>query len=310
MKTNINPYFRILVALLCLNSLGDVYSQVRVDFEPRTATETPGQTVYSIKGDFTLVGNTNLTLQDYSDSSNNSDEIMIYVDEDGNSLPATIATINSSSATLEFSEENNAVQECSNILFAGLYWTGRTDDTPTTLEKRTIKFRHDDQNSYQTIVADADDIYYPGDNNMYAAYAEVTDIVTANGLGEYWAADIALSTGNGGNTGYYGGWSLVVVYENDAMKWRDVTVFDGYAYLVGNQTTSETLTVSGFDAVQSGPVNVKMGLVAGEGDVGIAGDYFEIRNAADTGWVRLDHTGNSTSNFFNSTEIKIHICRM
>ncbi|MFD2823429.1 hypothetical protein ACFS5M_07085, partial [Lacinutrix iliipiscaria] len=296
MKTYIKPYFKILVALLCLSSLSDMYSQVT--FTSR------GQAVYSIKGDFTLIGNTNLTLQDYSASENNSDEVMIFVDEDDNispTHPASSGTSNSSSATLVFSEENNAVQACSNVLFAGLYWTGRTDGTPTTLQKRTIKFRHEDQNSYQTIVADPGDIQYPGSNNMYAAYADVTDVVMANGLGEYWAADIAITTGNGGNTGYYGGWAMVVVYENDLMKWRDVTVFDGYAYLAGNQTASEILNVSGFNAVQSGPVNVKMGMVAGEGDVGISGDYFQIRNAADNAWVPLFHSGNSATNFFNSS---------
>ena len=71
MKTFINPYFKILVAFLCLSSFNDMYSQVRVDFEPRTAEATPDQSVYSIKGDFTLIGNTNLTLQNYSDSTNN-----------------------------------------------------------------------------------------------------------------------------------------------------------------------------------------------------------------------------------------------
>ena len=135
---------------------------------------------------------------------------------------------------------------------------------------------------------------------MYASYADVTDIVTANGLGKYWAADIAITSGNGGSTGYYGGWALVVVYENDLMKWRDVTIFDGYGYLAGNVNANDVLNVSGFNAVQSGSVNVKMGMIAGEGDVGIAGDYFEIRNAADNAWVSLNHSGNSSNNFFNS----------
>ena len=226
MKTYIKQYFKILVAVLCLSSLSDMYSQV--DFTPR------GQAIYSIKGDFTLIGNTNLTLQNYSGSENNSNQTMIYVDADDDVLPvlpASAGTVNSSSSNLVFSGENGAVQECSNILFAGLYWTGRTDGSPTDLQKRTIKFRHDGQDTYQTVVANVGDIEHPGSNDMYASYADVTNIVTANGLGKYWAADIAITTGNGGSTGYYGGWALVVVYENDMMKWRDVTIFDGYGYL-------------------------------------------------------------------------------
>ena len=37
------------------------YSQVAVDFEPRTS-------VYTVKGDFTMLGNTNLTLVNYNDN--------------------------------------------------------------------------------------------------------------------------------------------------------------------------------------------------------------------------------------------------
>jgi uncharacterized repeat protein (TIGR01451 family) len=46
---------------------------------------------------------------------------------------------------------------------------------------------------------------------------------------------------------------------------------------------------------------VKLGLMAGEGDRGIAGDCIEIRNASDSEWVKLHHAGNSLDNFFNSS---------
>jgi hypothetical protein len=42
-------------------------------------------------------------------------------------------------------------------------------------------------------------------------------------------------------------------------------------------------------------------MMAGEGDRGISGDFFEIRNAADNAWVRLNHGGNSQNNYFNSS---------
>src|SRR5690606_8082823 len=117
----------------------------------------------------------------------------------------------------------------------------------------------------------------------------------------YTVADIALREGAGGNTGFYGGWSLVVVYENQMMKYRDITIFDGHAYVAGNITADYEIPVSGFNTVQAGPVNVKLGLMAGEGDRNISGDYFQIRNAANNAWVTLNHTSNSSSNFFNSS---------
>jgi hypothetical protein len=94
---------------------------------------------------------------------------------------------------------------------------------------------------------------------------------------------------------------MVVIYENSKMKLRDISVFDGYAYVDGGAGGTFNLPISGFKAVQTGAVNVKMGLMAGEGDVGITGDAVSIRNAANTGWVTLNHDSNSATNFFNSS---------
>ena len=285
---NINFF---LITLSFLIGSFTTFGQVQVPFQQRTSQYTPSQTIYSIKGDFAMIGNTNLTLQNYGDNTNNSNNTMIFVDEDNDNN-----TYNSSSAELTFSNENGADPSCSNIIYAGLYWTGRGDDDDlTNAEMRTVKFKGPGQ-SYKTLTANANDINFPGDNDMYAAYIEVTDEVKDGGLGNYWVADVALSNGNGGGTGYYGGWGMVVVYENSKMNWRDVTIFDGYAYVQGSTTIDYELPVSGFNAVQNGDVNVKVGMMAGEGDIGITGDYFKIRNANDSDWVDLSHSGNSTNN--------------
>src|SRR5574343_1113954 len=85
------------------------------------------------------------------------------------------------------------------------------------------------------------------------------------------------------------------------MKWRDITVFDGHAYVQGSTTISHQIPISGFNAVQTGQVNVKLGLMAGEGDRSISGDYFNILRSSDNNWQELSHGGNSTGNFFNSS---------
>ena len=111
----------ILLAILLLANIGISYSQEIVKFTPRTSTviPSPAPTIYSVKGDFTMMGNTNLTLVTYGNSTNNNND-MRYVDIDGDD-----DTWNSSSSTLTFSNENGADQNCSNIIYAGLYWTGR-----------------------------------------------------------------------------------------------------------------------------------------------------------------------------------------
>lgn len=255
-----------------------------------------------------MIGNTNLTLESYGNGINNSNNVMEFVDVDSDP-----STLNSSSATLQFSTENGAIPECSNILFAGLYWTGRAHDGSNSpdvftisgiqLDKQKVKVKGPASGSYTDFTANPGNIYYPQTSAgfMYSAFVEITDYVRANGIGEYTVANIATREGNGGATGYYGGWGLIVVYENSKMKWRDVTIFDGHAYVQGNSVVNYELPVTGFNTVQSGPVNMKLGLMAGEGDVGISGDYFRIRDYQDTYWETLNHASNSTGNFFNSS---------
>jgi hypothetical protein len=45
----------------------------------------------------------------------------------------------------------------------------------------------------------------------------------------------------------------------------------------------------------------QLALMAGEGDVTITGDKFEIQKLNSTNWELLSHGGNSTNNFFNSS---------
>ncbi|WP_406683657.1 gliding motility-associated C-terminal domain-containing protein [Seonamhaeicola sp. MEBiC1930] len=300
----------IIASILFFGCINTVISQVRVPFTPRSAAATPTETIYNVKGDFTMIGNTNLTLVSYSDTSNNYGD-MEYVDVDASAVPGN-TTFNSSSATLTFSNENGAVAECSNILYAGLYWTGRAGNTDTfsvtkdgitkTLDKRKVNIKGPNSSGYTELTAGTSEIYYPSDTDgdMYSAYIEITDYVILNGLGEYFVADIATLEGDGGNIGYYGGWGMVVVYENSKMNWRDVTVFDGHAY-VTSANTSHTIGISGFQAAQNGDVNIKLGVMAGEGDVSVSGDYLEILRQDNNSYERLSHSNNNTNNFFNSS---------
>ncbi|MCR4857768.1 MAG: hypothetical protein K5890_06190, partial [Bacteroidales bacterium] len=414
------------------------FAQVVKPFTQRTSVASPDQTIYHIKGDFTIIGNTNMTLRNYSDNGSNSNTNMDMVDIDNDA-----STINSSSAQLNFREELGSNAECSRVIYAGLYWSGRnssgqmsvvrgnavsyhngdvfgpdnsmslsvrkqqysignqtwradtfslndgagntyvfilrgrqnnvsgaslsisinggtfndftagsfttngnnnrvlrftfsepyiinTGSVPiairylqlrnnqTSLEtedlaaivvngkylyKNEVKFKYENE-EYQTITVNTDDILYPNGqyNNMYVGYAEVTDYVQAHGQGNYFLADMYLENGDGGSVGYYGGWGLVVVYENSKMRWRDITIFDGYAH-VRNATNANLVEVpiSGFKAVQVGKVDVKVGFMAGEGDVSITGDGMEIKKLDNT-WLNIPNprTG-ATNNFFNST---------
>src|SRR5690554_1874834 len=398
---------------LMLTSALQTYAQIRVDFAPRTSTKAPtpytGVQNYNLQGDFTMIGNTNLTLVNYHETGNSSHNgnSMRYVDIDN-----VTSTVNSSSAQLGIPDA-----DCSEIIYAGLYWTGRAHNgshsadfilaggstdtrnngntfngytlsittsannnavytfTPTTgsvvtfrftgtnvtvqvgsgsqtsisgsmtnttstnyaitldtpymidtgsqtiyinslrrvnnnttinasysvsvtsgvtkiLDKRKVQLRKDNL-SYQEITAT--DIYFPntGSDNLYSGYADVTDYVRANGVGNYFVADIATQEGTGGSIGYSAGWGMVIIYKNPAMKWRDITVFDGFGFMNSSSGATE-LPISGFRAAQNGNVNIKLGMMAGEGDYHYSGDYFNIQNAAGN-WRRIDKDGSTVA---------------
>ncbi len=300
----------VFVALMMLNYKAFSQASVKIPFKPRSSALATGdyknKQIYSLQGDFTMIGNANAFLSPYSDEGNNSDNMKF------NKLAGDPSSIvNSSSANLQLPAGVNAA--CTRIVYAGLYWAGRGDNSSADvlskrnnagngLNKKNVKFKVPNGNY---IDLSATDIYYGKDDvsGMYSAYYDVTDLVRTAGLGTYAVGNIATFEGSDNSgVGYYAGWGMVVIYENTALKWRDITMFDGFAFIknAGDGTYGQ-LDVSGFKAVQNGPVNIKMGMMTGEGDRSIEGDYFQIQQLNTNNYKTLSHGGNSETNFFNSS---------
>ena len=400
--------FRLFVGILFLFSTS-VYAQVEKQFIQRTSQYSPSTKLYYLKGNFAMIGNTNMRGVDPNNNNNNGK--MEFVDVDNVSR-----TINSSRAVLTFPMDYDANPECSEVVYAGLYWSGRSDQYPNgqetwllnadqkgngatiscykltiasegegdnnvttytfapnnnqgvatvitftgtasnysitatvgtndpviipatvrtysggenvffdppyeissssctipvaglrkvenapsscrvyinknntvVLSKHKVLFKYggdadnpdgtEDTYPYQTVTASSNDIFYPvadnDDKYIYVAYAEVTDYVKEHGLGNYFVGNIGAKAGTYSSGGFFGGWGLIVVYRNDDMKWREVTIFDGYANVSndGASSTNEVVvSLEGLNSVQYGDVTLKLGLLAGEGD--IEGDY-------------------------------------
>ena len=303
-----NRKFTLLVLLICLIS-GSVSAQVMKPFKPRKSPYLDNKPIISLRGDFQMIGNTNMTLRNYSDNGNNA-QYMVYVDKDGDP-----STLNSSSATLVYptgTEGYGAIDpKCTSVVYAGLYWMGRAHNSSPSnnqftvngksLDKLKVRFKHIGD-SYHDVTAQNSNIYFPTNSEdfIYSGYADVTEYVRQKGAGEYFVADIALNEGRGGSAGYFGGWGLIVVYENSKMKWRDITIFDGYAYIYGPSKADYELPVSGFRTAQKGHIDMRLGIIAGEGDVDIDRDYFQIQKHGG-GWEYLKHDNNDKNNFFNSS---------
>jgi len=269
------------------------FCQNRIDFTPRTSQFSPLKTNYQLNGDFAMIGNTNL--QRANPPNELSNTRIIFIDTDSDPL-----TQNSSSATLKYAEENGADHECTEIVYAGLYWAGRTKRSVTEQEKRSIKIKGPGQSNYQELTARSTDIQYRAEFNIYVAYTEVTELVEENGTGEYWVADMALSEGLG-NAGFFGGWSMVVIYRNPEMQSRNIIVNDGYALLTGGGQTIFDIPIDGFHTPPQGNINMKIGVMAGEGDLDIDNDFFQIQKSSNGSWFNLEHQQNTTDNFFNSS---------
>ncbi|WP_198669837.1 DUF7507 domain-containing protein [Cognataquiflexum aquatile] len=268
-------------------------------FEFTNSGSNPGRYRIGTSGDWTDLSNQSVNV-----SGNNSVLTFSPISIVEGNMTFTIDRIQRNSAsngnTASYQNSNNWLRITANGTFA------EEIEILKTLDKRKVKIKGPASGGYTELTANSNNILYPSGElgDMYVGFVDVTQYVKANGLGEYTVADMALTEGNGGNTGYYGHWGIVVVYENSKMTWRDVTVFDGFSFVQspGNSTQATgDLLIDGFNAVQNGDVNLKLGVMAGEGDRGISGDFLEIRNAANTEWVRLSHPLNSTGNFFNSS---------
>ncbi|TCO62801.1 DUF7507 domain-containing protein [Actinocrispum wychmicini] len=115
----------------------------------------------------------------------------------------------------------------------------------------------------------------------YGGAVDVTSLVTAAGAGDYTVADIQACQGQSANRssnlGCWGGWSLVAAYELPSEPLRYLQVWDGLQKVAGGGSpASAVISLSGIKAPASRQPNVALGIVAGDGDANITGDYLEV----------------------------------
>jgi hypothetical protein len=155
-------------------------------------------------------------------------------------------------------------------------------ETTMVRKKDEILLRHA-TDTYQPLQATG--ILYPTGNThlgTYVAYADVTDYVNEYGGGDYWVANMALQMGPSGDPGLFGGWGMVVVYENEKMNSRSIAVYDGYSSLrsATNTVLSQTVALGGFKTPPLGDVNGKIGVMSGGGTRAATQDRFQVAHAS------------------------------
>ncbi len=253
----------------------------------------------------------------YINVENNDSDPTITVINDG----AITSAFNSSAAPLNIQPTNLAANGTPpEIVWAGLFWQGSihtwdwgsheswlngqeisniTLINPTQFHQDEILFHTPQmaENEYVKIRSNGYyDIYnvyhddYGGDiddGGVYSVFTDVTDVMQtygdlANPNGMYKIANLQTMNGRENNLGNYGGWALVVIYENsddlDELL-RNVTVHSGYTVIsaaAGSQHHS-TITISDFSTPKdtSKPIDSTVSLFIGEAEK-YSGDYGKI----------------------------------
>ena len=271
--------------------------------------------VYSdnIKGGAAIFGNTlthivtdnvadtakmNANRADGNSTIGNDNSNIQTIDVDGNT-GIGVGTKNSSAASLALPAGTNYIK------LARLYWGGRVRRNEYNLAVDSLKRIKVSYNggTYAEYAAYQLDKNTTGTGNstvnQYQAYVDITDFVKSRGSGTYTVGNAPLSVGATGNGGNYGGWCIVVVYENFSLpSYNSVRVYDGFQQVFNGgaaQITSATLT--GLN-VPSGPMSLrdaKMGAMVWEGDANLTLDYLKING------INFQNGLNAINNPWNGT---------
>jgi hypothetical protein len=226
---------------------------------------------HNITGDILIFGNTILGKGGScpgDDENNNYIPVTSYWDVDGDS-----STFSSSSSELKL-PAGSTVKE------AFIYWQGRSTVSGVNNHydnASNIKLKVPGATKYQVINATVmnwakeakGSISYQGTHN-------ITDIVKAAGAGNYIVADLFTERNNANtDSGSYGAWAIVVVYENNAESLKNITIFDGYNFIVPVGPHTD-FPLKGFLTPRSGAIASKFLIFAGEGDTDYHGDDITV----------------------------------
>jgi gliding motility-associated-like protein/uncharacterized repeat protein (TIGR01451 family) len=204
--------------------------------------------------------------------------------------------IDGDNSTFMSSSDSMNLSNCSEVLWAGLYWAGRINNSVANYSTRNRAKIKLNSGSYLTLTADElIDVPSLSTHPSYYCYKNITSIVQGAGTkGRFTVADIVTQTGS---SNLWGSWSIVVVYKNVFQSMRNLTVFDGFAN-VGSGNSLD-IPISGFLTPLSGPVSFELGIISYEGDRGSTGDQLQF-NGAGT-FVNVSDALHPSNDFFNST---------
>ncbi|MCT7356210.1 DUF3344 domain-containing protein [Streptomyces sp. 15-116A] len=214
----------------------------------------------------------------------NGDFDMYYIDVDSDPN-----TYNSSRAEVR-------LPSGSRVTYARLYWGGnlRVGEQKPAADNGRVLIA-EPGGDYKEVLADTVVGHRVADDaDAFQASADVTSLVRDSGAGLYTVAQVNVAAGQSA-AGSWGGWTLVVMYENAAEPLRQLALWDGFAAL--RSRGGEELRLTGLNIADGAPGQV--GLVAYNGDRGTAGDSLVV--TGPSGSTPLGDGANPRDDVLNST---------
>jgi uncharacterized repeat protein (TIGR01451 family) len=286
--------------------------------------------VYSqnLKGGTAIFGNTSMHIIDngsvnlskMNESGNSSNGVggvgfSQYGNDNENMQPANIDPVSSGTGVSNATSADLVLPSGTNIIkFARLYWGGRISTTlintlPDTLRK--VKIRKGATGAYSNILApisSVDQTVISSGSSVYQSYMDITSYIQTNGAGTYTVADVPSDAGVTAGGGNYGGWCILIAYENNAQPFHSIRLYDGFSRVFNSGVAiTQLITLTGLN-VPSNPLannDAIMSTMVWEGDANLsasvaspAGDYIKINGTT------VSNTTNPATNFWNSSITK------
>lgn len=242
-----------------------------------------------------------------SHSYNDNGYMSKYIDIDSNS-----GTWNSTSSSVVLPD---TYDETGGIAWAGLFWQGNVNNndyssynnqrravssgsssfsyinitSSSTIDVKStnankILLKVDNEASYNELSADKFhyDNYYGTYGTTYSAFKDITTHLQSYSLSKgthtFTVANITTNEGRENSLGNYGGWSLVVIYKENALgKARNISIYEGFAPVGASQ--SRSITISGFKLPKSGVVSSQFASFAGEGETAYRPDRMTLNGS-------------------------------
>ncbi|WP_344565961.1 DUF3344 domain-containing protein [Streptomyces axinellae] len=161
----------------------------------------------------------------------------------------------------------------SRVSYARLYWGGnlRVGEQKPPKDNRRVLFA-EPGGQYKEVLADtAIGHRTSARSDAFQASADVTRLVRASGSGSYTVAQINIAGGRSA-AGAWGGWSLVVAYQNKRAPLRHLALWDGFEDIAPGRSRSVTVRGPRIPAGAGG----RLGLIAYDGDRGAGGDALSV----------------------------------